>query len=126
MASKSLENISKLPRKYRSAANPTPGWSTDQGDRESISSYSWRTFSTSSAPSELLSFYRDSHLYTVGRAINRLGKWLVDPVDNAMARREFGKVIKFMEGLEAEADWVTAKNMLKSPNILSGLLEAGR
>jgi hypothetical protein len=126
MSSKSLEYLSNLPRRYRPAAEPQSGWDDDNDDAVSASTYSWRTFSTSSAPSELLSFHRDVHLYTVGRAINRIGKWLVDPIDNALARREFKKVLKFMGSLEGEDDWAIAKRIFQSQGVLSGLLEAGR
>jgi hypothetical protein len=127
MANKSLKFLSKLPQRYRSAADPQYGWTDDKPScGTSRRSYSWRTFSTSSAPSELLSFYRDVHLYTVGRALNRLGKLVADPIDDFMARRELRRLLQYLESLETEEDWETAKRVLQSRGNLSGLLEAGR
>jgi hypothetical protein len=127
MASDAMEYFSKLPKKYRPAANAPLGWQDDDDDDvASIGTCSWRTFSTSSAPSELLSFHRDRHLHTLGRAINRLGKWIVNPLDNAMARREFRKVIQYVGSLETEDDWATAKRIFQTHDVLSSLLEAGR
>jgi hypothetical protein len=127
MTSKPTKKFLKLPKQYREAAKPSREWNaSDDNDTASMGTYSWRTFSTSSAPSELLSFCRDAHLHTIGRAINRLGKWLVNPIDNAMARREFKKVLKYLESLITGEDWEIARRMFQSRGILSGLLEAGR
>jgi hypothetical protein len=124
----SLEYLKKLPHNYRLAANPSSGWDdgNDNSDAASSGSFSWRTFSTSSAPSTLLSFYRDAHLFVVGRYINRLGKLIVNPIDNEMARRELGRIFDYIAALETDDDWATARRIFQSDEITKGLLEAGR
>jgi hypothetical protein len=125
MSDNPLERLSKLPKTYRQAVEPFTTRDADQ-DAASEVTASWRTFSTSSAPSTLLSFYPDVHLYTIGRAINRLGAFIVNPIDNAMARRELRKVLEYLRSSGSEHDWNTMRSILESKDVLSRLLEAGR
>jgi hypothetical protein len=122
-----LERLNKLSKVYRhrQASEPSTTWDADQ-ESTSIATPSWRTFATATAPSELLSFYRDVHMYTVGRAINRLGALIADPIDNAMARRELKNVLRYLKSLGPEGDWQNAGYILGSKDVLSRLMEAGR
>jgi hypothetical protein len=52
--------------------------------------------------------------------------WIADPLDNLVARRELRKGVEYMESLFSEDDWVTAKRIFESPDIIARLLEAGR
>jgi hypothetical protein len=126
MPNKSLAYLSKLPNRYRSAARSSPGWDDWHNDVPSSRSFSWRTFSTSSAPSELLSFYRNVHMYTIGRVLNRFGTIIANPIDNIMARRELKNVLEYTQNLETDDDWATAKSIFQSEEVIKGLLEAGR
>jgi hypothetical protein len=118
MTSKSLEYLKKLPRNYRLAANASSGWDDDNDDNDNDA--------TSSAPSTLLSFYRDVHLFVVGRYINRFGKLIVDPIDDEMARRELRGIFDYIAALDTDDDWAIARRIFQSDEITKGLLEAGR
>jgi hypothetical protein len=127
MADISLKRISKLPLSYRKSLDHKTGWEKNANEHVACEeTASWRTFSTSSAPSELLSFHRDAHMYTVGRAIASLGRYIANPIDNAMAKREFRKVLAYLKELKTAEDWVEAKQLLETKDVLSGFLEAAR
>jgi hypothetical protein len=97
-------------------------------DAASEGSYSRRTFSSNSAPSPQLSYHRDVHMHTEGRAINWLGRQIADPIDNFVARREveLRKVLNHLESIRTEEELGAAARVFRSPYALPNLLEPGR
>jgi hypothetical protein len=127
MANHPLRFLSSLSTRLPSTVSaPSAPGNDNINDVAMSDSSSWRTFSDSSAPSEQLSYYRDVHLHTVGRVINRLGTLIVDPIDNFMARRKFKNALNYLESVETDEEWAVAIREFQCPGALSGLLEAGR
>jgi hypothetical protein len=120
-----FSNVVIFPRAYRqhfsAALAAVPG---DQSETLSIvSSISWRTFRTISAPSEVLSYTRGAVGSLTGRALNRFGELVLAPFENRTIRRELEELIRCLDTVDSEEGWSAVETLMGYPSMIDRVME---